>query len=107
MRASIGATIDIVEQLQVAVDGNVISNLQQDFRVQSPVYTAILPADNVLRAIGEKYIHAGTYWGVDDGIYVMLPPLSSGPHTLRFTGTFPDPINFTIDVTYTLAVQEE
>jgi len=48
---------------------------------------------------------AGTYSPLlPDGIFVMLAPLSSGPHTIHFTGTIGDPVNFTLDITYHLTV---
>ena len=40
-----------------------------------------------------------------DGFYLMLAPLRPGQHTLHFGGTFGDPINFTLDITYHLTVQ--
>lgn len=104
MRAFIGDGIDQTTNLQVTVDGKVIKgDLKKDFRVQSPVYTAVLPDGNLLQAIGES-IAAGTYWGVDDGVYIMLQPLPPGTHTLNFHGRFPQ-YNFTLDFTYNLTVQ--
>ena len=34
----------------------------------------------------------------------MLAPLSVGQHTIHYTGTFGDPFNFTLDITYTLTI---
>lgn len=104
MRSVIGDTIGQAVGLQVTLDGLPIKgDLLKDFRVQSPVYAAVLPVGNLLEAIGET-VAAGEYWGVDDGVYVMLQPLPPGDHTLNFKGTFPQ-FNFTIDFTYKLTVK--
>jgi len=106
MRGFVGGVIDQVSDLQVTLDGKVIKgNLKKDFRVQSPVYPVLLPDGNLLQAIGETIIVSGSYLGVDDGIYIMLPPLPAGTHTLNFKGTFLPHFNFTIDFTYNLTVQ--
>ncbi|UPU37854.1 hypothetical protein M1B72_09140 [Geomonas paludis] len=105
MRAAIANAIDQTVDLHVWVDGKEIQvDLKKDFRVQSVAYSAALPEGNLLDAIGEGIL-AGDYWGVDDGVYLMLQPLSQGQHTLRFKGTFPD-YGFTIDFTYNLNVQK-
>jgi hypothetical protein len=110
MRSFIADGIDQTTNLKVTVDGIPIKecgkpvNLKNDFRVQSAVYTAVLPEGNLLQAIGEEAIVAGTYWGVDDGVYIMLMPLPKGHHTLNFKGSFPQ-YNFSLDVTYNLTVK--
>lgn len=105
MRNFVGGAIDQVIDLQVTLDGKVIKgDLKKNFRVQSSVYPVLLPEGNLLQAIGEVEIVAGTYWGVDDGVYIMLPPLPSGAHTLNFKGTFPQ-YSFTLDFTYNLTVK--
>jgi hypothetical protein len=105
MRAFIGAGIDQTTDLQVTVDGDAMNgDLKEAFRVQSPVYTAVLPDGNLLQAIGESSLVGGTYWGVDDGVYIMLQPLPPGKHTLNFHGRFPQ-YDFTLDFTYTLTVK--
>jgi hypothetical protein len=105
MRSAIGKDIDQTTNLQVTVDEKQIKNdrLKGDFRVQSSVFTAKLPNGNLLQAIGYEQITAGTYWGVDDGVYVMLKALSPGDHTINFKGRFPQ-YNFDLDFTYHLNV---
>jgi hypothetical protein len=104
MRAAVADGIDQAISLQVTLDGKAIKdNLKKDFRMQSPVYTSVLPEGNLLQEIGENAIGAGTYWGVDDGVYIMLEPLPPGFHTLKFRGAFPN--GFTLDITYKLKVQ--
>ena len=105
MRSALASLIDLVTDLEVTVDHKRIkSDLKKDFRVQSPVYPTIVPADNYYQAIAEPEVVAGTYLGVDDGVYVMLDPLRKGKHTLRFKGTFPQ-YNFSLDVTYYLTIE--
>jgi hypothetical protein len=67
--------------------------------VQSPLYTfGPLPDNNLFGA------PAGTTsLSVADGVYVMLAPLSAGPHVIHFKGQIPD-FNFFIDITYHLTV---
>ena len=104
MRAHIGNSIDQTVDLQVMVDGKPIkADLKKEYRVRSPVYPAVLPADNLLEAIGEG-IPAGTYWGVDDGVYVLLQGLTAGQHVVTFHGKFPQ-YDFVLDFTYNLTVK--
>jgi len=63
----------------------------------------VLPKDNLLDAIGEA-IPEGAYWGVDDGVYVLLQPMAPGKHTISFKGTFPE-YGFTLDFTCNLTVE--
>lgn len=105
IRATVAGVIDQTTNLQVSVDGKPIkADLKKDFRVQSPVYTSILPEGNTYQAQGEPVIVAGSYWGVDDGVYLMLEPLSKGTHTLNFKGTFPQ-FDFDLDFSYSLIVR--
>jgi hypothetical protein len=77
----------------VIVDGFVLPQRKNYFRVQSPVFELTLPADNALNATGEGPFSAGTYSpAVADGTFLFLAPLSPGRHTLQFVDTFP---NFT------------
>ena len=97
--------IDQTTDLQVTVDGKrVEGNLLKDFRVQSIVYTSLVPDGSLYPAIGEPNIGKGTYMGVDDGVYVMLKSLTRGGHTLNFKGTFPQFL-FSLDITYYLTVR--
>ena len=92
-----------IHNLKAEVDGKSIRNLQRDFRVRSVEFEVTWPDDNVLSAIGEGPFVAGKYSPVvDDGIYIMLPPLSVGNHTVHFQGSFPN--GFTENITYNLVV---
>lgn len=90
--------------VSLELDGVSLTNLVKDFRVTSPAFGFMIPADNLLNAIYAKKnlgnFAAGSYFpAVDDGIYIMLKPLPPGKHTLHFRGTFPQ-FEFTIDITY-------
>jgi hypothetical protein len=106
MRKVIADIIDQTTGLQVTVDGERIEgNLRKKFRVQSNVYTSLLPEGNLYQALGEPVIVKGSYVGVGDGVYVMLKPLKKGNHTLNLKGSFPPQFNFSLDFTYNLIVQ--
>ena len=100
--------IDPTTNLSVAIDGQTIPNLKSNFRVTSPAFDFTLPShDNLFNAVGEGPFSGGTYsLAVDDGVYVMIAPLSKGKHTLHFTGAFPQfKPPFVIDITYALTVK--
>ncbi|HUJ39213.1 MAG TPA: hypothetical protein VLW54_01595 [Candidatus Acidoferrales bacterium] len=89
--------------VSMLVDGQAIHDLKDKFRVQSPVFGFTLPKDNFFTAVGEGPFNAGTYFpAADDGVYVMLAPLSPGLHTIQIQGSIS---NFSVEVTYHLHVQ--
>jgi hypothetical protein len=91
---------DTITNADVEIDGVSLRNVQQKYRADSPLFTyGPLPADNFLGAAA-----GATSPSVADGFYIMLAPLSVGEHTIHFTGTYGDPINFTLDITYNLTV---
>ena len=110
--------IDATTSLSVQIDSQSIPNevLKTYFREQSPVFDFTFPnaTDNLLVAGGEgpftgcsltpANVNGTCFLSADDGVYVMLSPLTAGSHTLHFTGTFPES-NFTINITYNLTVQ--
>jgi hypothetical protein len=90
------SSIDGTTKLEADLDGRRIENLSA-FRIQSSVFGFILPDDNLYT------LPAGTYFpAVDDGVYVMLQPLSPGSHLLHFTGRVS--AGFSLDITYQLKV---
>jgi hypothetical protein len=87
----------------VYLDGQAIHNIQH---LQSTAFEVALPEDNVFDApcltanLGN--VPAGIYSpAVDDGFYVRLQPLKTGPHTLRIQATAP---GLVLDVTFNLNV---
>jgi len=98
--------IDQTTGLQVTIDGVPIAgDIKKDFRVQSTVYTSLVPKNSLYPAIGEPNIKKGSYVGVDDGVYVMLKPLAAraAPYVINFKGRFPQ-FDFNLDFTYSLTV---
>lgn len=53
-------------------------------RADSPLFNLTLPGNNILGA------PPGRYQAVADGVWVLLPPLTDGTHTITFGGTFPN-----------------
>ena len=96
-----------VEDLSVEIDGKLLEN-PEDYRVQSPVFDFSFedPDDNIL--VDCSVVDCVDMRSVSDGYWVMLPPLSRGDHTVRFTGSFRHPetgeLFFGLDVTYELTV---
>ena len=66
-------------------------------RIVSPLFTWTSPKNGLLSPPGK-------YEGVADGIWVSLPPLSPGVHTIHFGGSAPS-VSVKQDNTYVLTVQ--
>jgi hypothetical protein len=102
LRAGAKAFMDSAINLEADIDGRVVQN-PAGYREQSPVFSVNFPDNNVFQFFGFN-TPAGTYSPfVDDGYYLMLAPLSAGPHTIHFHGTV-SVANFTVDITYHLNV---
>ncbi len=81
--------------MAVTVDGKEI-NPKRIVRADSPLFTATVPEDGLLPA--------GSYSGVADGLWVALPPLSKGEHTIHFEMSAPS-VGFSQNNTYHLTVE--
>jgi hypothetical protein len=104
LRALSAGSIDGAINLSVKLDGKNVKNLLR--RVQSQVFEVALPEDNVFDdpCAGLGGVPAGIYSpAVDDGFYMMLPPLKTGKHTLKFHAENPSQ-SFVEDVTYNITV---
>jgi hypothetical protein len=91
--------------LWASVDGNRINDVAQ-YRAPSPEFTfGPLPPDNIFESFGIGEVGA-SYRSVSDGYYLLLRPLSAGPHTIQFHGEFdfPDQSKFIEDITYHIYV---
>jgi len=103
LRACAKSFQDLGTGMTCEVDGLAVANLQS-YRVQSPLFTfGPLPEGNIFQAFGLNAPAGTTSLSVSDGVFVMLPPLSAGPHTIHFTGATPD-FGFGMDITYNLTV---
>ncbi len=73
------------------------------FRATSPTFRIRVPSGPNLEGVfGFPGISGTVFPVVADGYYLMLAPLSPGPHTLNFGGTFGAELGFGVDVTYHL-----
>jgi hypothetical protein len=97
LRDCVRAFMDLGTAMSATLDGEVID--LGPYRVQSPMFGFSAPADNVLFVPGPV-----SGQSVSDGVWVFLPPLSAGQHTIHIGGSIPD-FNFTLDVTYILTVR--
>jgi hypothetical protein len=67
--------------LSCQVDGSSLQISAANLEQSTP-FSVFLPANNILG------VPAGVYFPfVDSGYYVLLPPLSSGHHTIHFAGS--------------------
>ena len=102
MRASIQGFNNSAKNLQANIDGEDISlslnPKSTPLRTRSPdgFFTVTAPENNIFGGIPGE-----TYYGVSDGFYLMVAPLSPGAHTITFGG---NTRNFSSYVTYNLVV---
>jgi hypothetical protein len=97
-----------ISSLSASLDGTTIadlSNISSPYRVKSPLWHYILPADSYLNSYFGQTWPAGTTTpppgAVADRVYVALEPLSVGTHTINWSGSGTS-INFSD--TYTITV---
>jgi hypothetical protein len=94
--------------LVATVDGQDVLGDISDNRAASGLFTFTLPKNNADffcpdGAGGFQQCPPGPTEAAADGIWVLLPPLEPGTHTIHFGGTFFDAI--TLDITYILTVK--
>jgi hypothetical protein len=87
--------------LACEVDGVPVASLLS-YREQSPVFSFVLPEDNLFGA--PELGGTTAYPTVDEGIYLMLAPLPAGQHTIHFHAEETAPFTYVEDVTYYLTV---
>ncbi len=99
----------VPESLACTIDGRPVHDLPS-FRVESPLFVyGPLPENNILQFFGLPAPAGSTSPSVNDGVHVMLAPLSVGEHTLEFFGmadftAIGGPI-FIQDITYNLTIK--
>jgi hypothetical protein len=97
LRALAGAGQDNPQLLEVRVDNAQVKSLDQ-YRVTPAVYTVFFPQNAVFG------LEPGTHGPVvSDGYFVLLKPLSPGPHTIHLKGIAAGK-GFVVEVTYHLTV---
>jgi hypothetical protein len=110
LRSYASPTIDAATNLTALVDGRAIKKIN---RVRSIPFSVAMPVDNILvgpcsqiRPPADNTSPPGVYSpGVDDGYYVLLDPLSTGPHTIKIhADSVSNGSPFSVDVTYYLVV---
>lgn len=107
LRAFAKASEDKATNMTVTIDGVAVnfldSALTSPYRVQSPAFDYTCPAvHNVLDDVFGKHCYrtnTGTPYtitgAVEDGVFLMITPLSAGHHTIVGTWAFPPSLNET------------
>jgi hypothetical protein len=90
--------------MSVTVDGKEVKS-NRIVRATSAFFTLTLPEENVFDPlVPPPGVPAGEYEGATaDGLWVTLPPLSKGKHTIHFEMSAPN-VGFSQDNTYNLTV---
>lgn len=101
-RALVAAEIDTAQNMVLEIDGKSYA-VTPEYRVPSTAGMCVLPADNVF-VYFEYPVLPGPHECVVDGYWALLPPLSAGKHTIRFTGGLASS-GFALDVTYHITVR--
>jgi hypothetical protein len=100
VRDSLASIVDTYQGLSLTIDGKAVPNVET-LRVASTVGSCTPPADdNIFGVLLEPEPHPC----VADGFWALLPPLSVGKHTIRFTGGLAA-IAFSLDVRYDITVR--
>jgi hypothetical protein len=86
---------DAITSGHVTVDGTDVPAIST-YRVQSPVFSVVLPESNILNAT------AGPASVVVDGAFITVDGLTAGSHTISYGGTYQ--AGGALDITYTLTV---
>jgi hypothetical protein len=100
IRASAKAVIDSATNLSATIDGVAVNNLGT-YRVQSPVFNVPVKVGSVLDGFSPVAPVGSHITMVADGYFLLVKPLSPGPHTLHFTADVP---GFHQDFTYDIQV---
>jgi hypothetical protein len=101
IRKAAAPGVDNPSTLIARIDGQSVPLLKQ-FRVTSPTFNMFLPPPP---SVGiPSNLPSGAYGPVvSDGYFVLVRPLSPGPHTIYFKGVSSG--GFVVEVTYHLTVQ--
>lgn len=102
--------VENVQDLHCSIDGVEVLNAPDlasgfRFRAQAPEFSTAIPADNIFVDLcGDAPVPVVYDPVAADGIYMMIGPMPAGGHTVTFSGTFPVPAYFHIEITYHITV---
>jgi hypothetical protein len=99
VREFLAANIDTAQNLLLEIDGRPVPNIDR-LRVSGAVGLCTLPDENIFGVPFAPVPHEC----LADGYWALLPPLSTGKHTIRFAGEIVA-VGFSLDVTYSIAVR--
>jgi hypothetical protein len=104
-RSIIAPFMDNAFDLSCTIDGVAVQHLEayRTATADGAEYLITVPEDNIT-----GFLPAGTYGpSVDDGIYLMLAPLSRGQHIIHLTSASTGSVlgDFALDVTYYLTIE--
>jgi hypothetical protein len=97
VRGQVSFFEDAVTRLSATIDGVSVASIKERYFAESPLFTVVLPADNLF-GLPEGFVLDPS---VDVGYYLMVEPLAPGEHTIHFAGALP---GFSVDVTYAITV---
>ena len=87
--------------LTATIDDVSVANIKNRYFEESPLFKVILPANNVFGLPDGFHLDPS----VDAGYYLVVKPLTSGEHTIHFTGHFTGANGgFSSDITYFITV---
>lgn len=92
------------DAVTATVDGVELNHLRADYRFPSPIFSF----DGATPGIFAPLYEGHRSIAFSDGWWVMLTPLTPGPHTIHFLGHLAVPewgVDFTTEVTYHLTVK--
>jgi hypothetical protein len=81
-----GRQLQHLEDVCPQAQGSHFTTTAPSYCVASGPFDITLPASNLWTAIGVPPFPPGTYQAVQEGVYLLVAPLPSGSHTLRWTG---------------------
>lgn len=102
LRRQAGAFIDSVIELECTLDGIPCFADRSHFRVRSPSFTVIAPANGLVPP-GNLSAPGNTDPIVSDGYWLLLEPPAPGSHVIRFSAMTAG--GFSLDVTYNLMIE--
>ena len=97
-RSVLAELVDTGQNLVLEIDGRSVPNVYEFQRAASTAGMCMLPDDNLYGAL------PGPHECVADGFWALLPPMSTGMHTIHFHGEFGAAPGFFVDVTYHISV---